>query len=197
VNPQAPPVAPASDVGSGPARKSGSRALRVTAVAAGIVLLAGAATAGWSWRHPAAFPEAGGWGVGHRDLPLDLPLYVGVSEAGREASGVVSIHSARANVVSDSAGARIRFFVCTLEENAEVGSIGAYRGSEIYDDCSSLVPAEGATMELNADPKQQLVMAVALTNTGRVHVEGVDLDYSHGWQRGTQRIGGDVDVRHR
>jgi hypothetical protein len=59
------------------------------------------------------------------------------------------------------------------------------------------VPVEGATLELNADPYQQLVMAVMLTKAGRVHVEGVDLDYSHGWQRGTQRIGGDFDVRHR
>jgi hypothetical protein len=52
-------------------------------------------------------------------------------------------------------------------------------------------------LELNADPYQQLVMAVMLTKAGRDHVEGVDLDYSHGWQRGTQRIGGDFDVRHR
>lgn len=162
-----------------------------------MVLLAGLAAAGWWWRHPAAFTEAGGWGVGNKDFPLGVPLYVGMSYEERGASGAATIHAVRTHVVSDSAGARIEFFVCTIDKSAGVGAIGTYRGSTIHHDCSSLLPAEGATLRLNADPRQQLVMAVSLTHAGRVQIQGVDLDYNYGWQHGTQRIGGDVDVRHR
>ena len=192
MSPDSTPVTPAPVVGTGPARKVPRRTLWVTSVAAGTVLVAGLAAAGWSWRHPAAFTEAGGWGVGHKDLPLGVPLYLGMSNEDRGTSGVVSIHAARPHVVSDSASARIEFFVCTIDESAGVGAIGTSLGSDIHDYCSALVPAEGATLELNADPPQQLVMAVSLTNAGRVQVQGIDLDYSDGWQRGTQRIGGDV-----
>ena len=37
-------------------------------------------------------------------------------------------------------------------------------------------------------------MAVSLSHAGRVKVEGLDLDYSLGWQHGTQRTGGEVDL---
>ncbi len=164
--------------------------------AAAVLLLAGLVTLGWFWRHPTAFPESGGFGIGHDDLPLNTPMYFGMSYQAPGASGEITIHSARANVVRDSAESRIELFVCTIEASADVGGIGAVYEAEAKRSCSSLVPAEGATLELNADLLQQLVIAVSLTEPGQVEVQGIDLNYSHGWQRGTQRMGGDVDVRH-
>jgi hypothetical protein len=159
-----------------------------------LALVAGLAVLGWTWRHPTAFPEAGGWGVGSHQRPVGAPFYVGMTSENHDARGTVTIHSARAHVVRDSAAAEIEFFVCTVDPSSGVGSIGAVPQSEIHHECSALVPAEGAKMRLNATPRQQVVMAVSLSHAGRVKVEGLDLDYSHGWQHGTQRTGGEVDL---
>ena len=67
----------------------------------------------------------------------------------------------------------------------------------MHEYCDALVPADGATLRLDADPMQQVVMAVTLRQPGRVRVDGMDLEYTLGWQAGTQRIGGEVVVGHR
>ena len=166
---------------------------------AGVVLLvvAGLAVVGWVWRHPTAFREAGGWGLSHRSWPVDTPLYIGMTYETPDAEGRVTIHAARAKEVRDSANSVIDFFVCTVDATSGVGAIGAVPESDIHDECSSLVPAEGASMELNAKPRQQVVMAVSLARPGRIQVRGVELTYSHGWRRGTQLVGGEIDLRTR
>ncbi|MFC4784746.1 hypothetical protein ACT8ZV_09740 [Nocardioides sp. MAHUQ-72] len=166
------------------------------AVTASSLLLAGLAI-GWIYRQPHAFAAAGGWGYRTDNFPLRTPLYVGMSIEQRDAHGTVSIDAVRPHVLSDSSDAAISFYVCTVDETSGVGSIGAVRRGAVRDECSSLVPAEGASLDLNAEPRQQLVMAVSLGHAGRVHVAGVDVEYGQGWRRGTQRVGGDVVVRHR
>jgi hypothetical protein len=50
-------------------------------------------------------------------------------------------------------------------------------------------------MRLNAEPPQQLVVEVRLAPSGQVSIQGLEVTYSHGWQRGTQVIGGDVEIK--
>lgn len=99
--------------------------------------------------------------------------------------------------MGNSSGAMIDFFVCTVDQSAGIGSIGSVLGDEIQNECLTLVPAEGARLELHATPRQQVVMAVTNAHPGRVRIVGMDLSYTHGWQRGTQRTGGTLVLRSR
>jgi hypothetical protein len=162
-----------------------------------IAAVSGLVALGLHLRQPTAFNEAGGWATGVENRDLNDPLYVGMSYAQDEAEGIITIRSARANVVQDSADADIEFYVCSIAPLAGVGAIGASNEKDMHDFCDSLVPADGATLRLNALPMQQVVMAVTLRHPGLVRVDGLDLDYTLGWQAGTQRIGGEVLVGHR
>lgn len=141
------------------------------------------------WRHPTVYPGTGGWGMSSRNFPVGVPLYVGMTYEGRDQHGTLTIRGTRAHVVANSSDATIDFFVCTVNRSV-VGAIGSVDEAGIHEQCLTLVPAEGARLELNADPRQQVVMAVTNAHAGRVRIVGMDLSYSHGWQRGTQRTGG-------
>jgi hypothetical protein len=159
-----------------------------------LATLLGLSTLGWFWRHPTAFHGYGGWTVGHESWPVGDPLFVGITYPERGAGGSVTIRAASAHLAGDSTGVEIEFFVCTINEAAGVGAVGAAGLDAISRTCSSLRPVSGAEMTLAETAADQLVMAVTLTEPGRVVIRGVDLSYSHGWQRGTQRVGGDVKI---
>jgi len=150
---------------------------------------------GWTWRHPAVFHDAGGWGVGSKTWDVNAPFYVGMSYEKPDAEGTITIHSVHAVDLSAADDAVVEFFVCTVDPKGGSSAIGSASEASIRGECSSLVPAAGATLELNAHPRQQLLVAVTLPHPGRVKLAGLDVSYSHGWQRGTQRIGGDVELR--
>lgn len=162
-----------------------------------LVILASLVTVGWVSRHPGAFREGGGWGVGHERWPASTAMYVGFSYEHKHARGAVTIHSVEANVVADSSNATVDFFVCTIDPAADVGAIGSANERSIRQQCSALVPAEGATMQLNAEPRQQLVIAVSPSHAGQVEIHGADVTHSHGWRRGTEFIGGEIQLRSR
>jgi len=162
-----------------------------------IAALSGLAALGLHLRQPTAFHNAGGGVIGVENRGLDDPLYVGMSYEQDDAEGTITIQSARANVVQDSADADVTFYVCSIAPLAGVGAIGSSNEEDMHELCSSLVPAEGATLRLHAIPMQQVVMAITLRRPGLVRVDGMDLDYTLGWQAGTQRIGGEVVVGHR
>lgn len=160
------------------------------AAAAGLVVLA------WTWRHPTAFREAGGWGVRTSGpLPVGDVLYVGMTSPADGATGQVTLHGGHANVDRGADIADAELLLCTIAPDAEVGSVGAYRGDLIHDDCSDLVPIDGRSLDLTGPgPRQQVVLALALSGPGTVHISGITLDYAYGWQRGSQRTGGAVDA---
>ena len=162
-----------------------------------IAAVTGLTALGLHLRHPPAFDEVGGWAAGVENRDLGDPLYVGMSYPHDDAEGTITIRSARANVVRDSADAEIAFYVCTIAPLTGVGAIGSGSEKDIQEYCDSLVPAVGATLRLDAQPMQQVVMAVTLRQPGRVRVDGMDLGYTLGWRAGTQRIGGEVRVGHR
>ena len=169
---------------------------RLATVAVVLILIAGIAWLGWTWRHPDVFPEAGGWGVRNKHFPIGEPLYVGMSYEDETATGTITVESARARVVTNTADAKIEFFVCVVDPASGVGSVGAVRQDDFEDECPSATPVEGAALELklNATPREEVVIAVTLSHAGQIQIEGFDLTYSRGWQHGTQHIGGEVDL---
>ncbi|MFC6286186.1 hypothetical protein ACFP3Q_07020 [Nocardioides sp. GCM10027113] len=173
--------------------RSRLRSPGVVAAVVGVLVVAGLARVGWEWRHPEAF--VGYDGVGIEDTwPADEWVHIGVSPRADGARGLVRIHSVRADVLDNTAGAEITFQVCHLAGDAGA-DIGSVREPDLRSMCASLVPAEGATLDLDAEPLQQLVMGIRLDGPGRLAIRDVELGYSHGWQRGSQRIGDGVVLR--
>ena len=168
------------------------RALLVVLVA---VVVAGFALLGWTWRHPHAFADPGAWGTDLGKQQVGDTVYVGMSYPRSRDGGHVTLHGGRVNVGAGADNAEVDLLVCALEADARVGAVGSYVGDSIRDDCSTLVPINGQRLDLQYSPmRQQVVLAVSLTQRGSVEISDVTLDYSHRWQRGSQRTGGRVLV---
>lgn len=169
---------------------------RITLVAAVVAMvLAGSGYLGWTWRHPNAFADPGGWGVGFREADVGETFYVGMSYPRDRDGGHVTLHGGRANVVRGAANADTELLLCTLAAEANVGAIGTYVGDSIHDDCATIEPIAGEELDLHYSPLlQQVVLAVTLNRPGKVKVSSISLDYSDRWQTGTQRTGGEVVV---
>jgi hypothetical protein len=147
-----------------------------------------------AWRHPSAFPEAGGWGVGARHHKINEPVFVGMTYPDQDAEGTVSIDTVKGHGVTDTADAELAYFVCTIDTDAE-GTIGSGSQADVDEFCSTLTPADGASLSLGNHPREQLLLEVTPTSRGVVKIHGLDVTYTLGWQHGTQRIGGEVQVR--
>jgi hypothetical protein len=180
------------------ARTSGWRSLHVhtrRAIVGGLVLTV-LLVAGFvivdRWRHPEAFGPISGFGVGFKDVHPGRTVYVGVMFEDQDATGTAHLHHISANVVSDSADTDIGFVMCTIVPGNS--AFGAARQADLESGCSSLEPVEDADMELNGDPRQQVLMSLTPHRSGKVRVRGVDVSYRDGWQDGTQTTGGDVEV---
>ena len=156
-----------------------------------VLVLAGAVLVGWTWRHPTVLADEQRR-VGASTAPGE-PVYVGLTFPGERDDAVEIDH---AEVDDAPGGIDVAFWVCTIAD-PELGAIGAAHEDDVDETCSTLEPAEGATLSLGTDPRQQLLLAVTPVTRGLVEVEitGVDVTYSHGWQHGTQRLGSEVSVR--
>ena len=164
--------------------------LVVLVVAASI---GGGARVGWIWKHPQAFGDPGGWGMGIGDRRVGATLYAGMSYPRDHGGGRVTLQGGQANIVSGAEKADVELLVCTLDPDAEVGAIGSYLGNGIHEACLSLVPIEGEGLDLHHSPmRQQVVVKVTLTKPGTVTISDITLDYTFGWQRGSQRTGGNI-----
>lgn len=168
------------------------RALLAAVVA---VVLAGFVLLGWTWRHPQAFVDPGGWATGIGKKQVGDTIYVGMSYPRSRDGGHVTLRSGRVNFGAGAENAEVDLLICALDAEARVGAIGSYVGDSIHDDCSTLVPIEGQRLDLQYSPmRQQVVLAVTLTHPGSVKISDVTLGYSHRWRRGLQRTGGGVVV---
>lgn len=148
---------------------------------------------GWTWRHPQAFHDSGGWGVGFDKRHVGDSFYAGMSYPRHGDGGHVTLHGGHVNFTTGADIADVELLVCTIAKDAQVGAIGTYGGDTIHDDCDTLVPIRGQRLDLHDAPlRQQVVLKVTLTRPGTVRIADVTVDYSYGWQRGSQRIGGEV-----
>lgn len=145
------------------------------------------------WRSPDAFDE-GSTGHSRTTLPVGEPIYLGITHERHSAEGSIRIRDVQPDLGENDAEATVEYFLCTVDPSSGVGSIGSVDARLIGDECSELVAAEGQEMELNARPRQQLVLAVTPTKPGTVTVEGTELSYSYGWRRGTQRLGDSLEL---
>ena len=99
----------------------------------------------------------------------------------------VTIVSARPRITEYVDGAVVRVLVC------HDGAVGAVRG-DIERYCSPVEPAFGATMQTGLGAGDALVVHVRSPAPGVVRVEGVEVTYTSGWQRGTQIAGGTFEA---
>jgi len=149
---------------------------------------------GWTWRHPTAFSEPGGFGHAADHYAVGEAFYADLITAPWGASGEVHIDSVEPHVVTNTADAEVDFYVCRLADAAD-GRLGN-GGQDLADEfCGQLLPAEGGVgLQLDRDARQQLLVKVTLREPGTVRVAGADVTYSDGWQHGTQDTGGEVVV---
>lgn len=171
-----------SDTVAAPSR---SRARRLLVAAVALVTLASLLVLLWQWRSPGVF-EPGAITYKDKNWPVGEPIYVGITHEPRDVRGSIEIHGAAPDIVRDSAGVRVDYLLCTINPSGNAGSVGAVTASEITQECSSLTSAQGRAMDLNADPRQQVVMSVTPTKPGTVEIEGTELSFSFGWRRGSQ-----------
>ena len=185
--PEAPPVAPA--------RLSVRRRALIVLVVA--IIVAGGARA-WHYRtHPEVFPGDGN-GIGATLEGQNKTLYVGVTTPSLDTEAMVTITSATPRVLQNTAGATFEFYVCTLNSGAHPDALGAAYEETLAEVCPSKVPVvEGTELHVGIGHAQQLVMAVTVHQAGALRTNGVDLEYSHGWQHGTQAIGEHVKITSR
>ena len=73
-------------------------------------LVASLAVVAWQWRHPHAFDDAGGWGIGGHDI-VGQHMYVGISYDRKGEHEIATIHHVSADLAVNSSAARIKFFV--------------------------------------------------------------------------------------
>lgn len=169
-------------------------ARRVGAIVAALALLAGLAGLGWTWRHPHAFEEAGGWGMGGEHKQVGEKLYVGMSYPVRGHDGkTVELIEGHANIGRGEDVADADLVVCTLDPREEVGAIGSFVGKDVDRFCSDVAPIDHTRIDLTYAPmKQQVLLVLSLTSPGTVQVRDVELSYQDGWRRGSQHIGGEI-----
>ena len=158
---------------------------RWTAPALVVVVVLTVAALGWTWRHPRAFGEGGGWSLEYKQLAEGTPFYVGVTFPQGGTTDSVTIHDVRANLTDQSGRLDVAALVCSLRP-AENSAVGAGNEATARKTCTSLVPAEGATLRLGRErsQQQQLVLAVTARGPANVVIDGIDVTYSSGWQRG-------------
>ncbi len=156
-----------------------------------VVVVVVVAALGWWWRsHPDLFPEAASSvSMSVPDWPVGQPIYVGMTNEPTSTDGVITLRAAEPAVVEDGAETQIDFLLCVIDPSSGVGGIGSVGADGIANECSTLTPVEGRILELNADPGQQVVMAVTPTTAGVVAIAGMKLSYSHGRQHGSQVVG--------
>ena len=163
------------------------RTALVATVFSGVVFL------GWTWRHPQAFADPGGWGFNAPNKQVGDTLYVGMSYPWGRDGGHVVLHGGHVNIDSGADNADVKLLLCTIDPDAGDGAIGSYDGPGIESGCSALVPIQDQRMDMQYAPmRQQVVLEVTLTHRGTVSISDVTLDYSYGWRSGGQRTGGQV-----
>lgn len=173
---------------------------RWASILAVTVVVAGVGWFGWWLRHPAPL-DWGGYGIGPDDIEVGEQVWTSLSERALrpERRRVLTIEDVEP-VVTRGDDVRVDYFVCTLDlgalDDAGVGGFG-YGMPERWAErvCTDLRPAAGTTMDLVAEPAQQLLVRVTPTGPGRTVITGHDLTFREGWQTGRERVSPEIRLR--
>ena len=140
-----------------------------------IALVLGAAL--WWWSHPRAFEEGG---IGIMPGEPGRSVFVGMSRAPADAR--VSLIDVRPRIVADDTSAQVTVHVCRIADR-DLGGVGnAY--DRVDDICASLREPTGPL-----EPLDQLIVEIVARDEGVLVMDGVDVVYRAGAQRGTQSTG--------
>lgn len=183
-----------------PAGQPVSGRRRWASIAALVTVVAATAWLGWWLRHPAPL-DWGGYGIGKDDTEVGDPIWTSLSErASRPDQRRVLTIDAVEPVILRDGGVQVDYFVCTLDlsvtDEEGVGGFG-YGLSDRWAQrvCADLRPAEGTTMDLVAEPAQQLLVRVTPTGGGRTVITGHDLTFREGWQTGSETVAPEIRLR--
>lgn len=191
------PADPADPAPTPPPHRRAARTL-VILTAAGLAV---AATA-WAWHwhtHPTALERGGaGWVTTLDKTPSSL--YTGLTFPRRDPGATIEIETVTPRIIENSTGATFDYYLCSLDtESVGFDALGTVdrRGFEKF--CPDAVPVEPLTNTLHTgtDPAQQLVVAITTGQRGVIRLDGFDVTYTHGWQRGTQTVGDSIKIRAR
>jgi hypothetical protein len=163
--------------------------IAVTALA----VLAAAVGTAWWWRHPSKTFE-GGITVG-MNAAIGERVWNSLDVGPVDEPGSITIRRVRPDIGEDDGRVRVDYAICQLDPEAvkpPLEGVGYGSGDDdMARDCTTLKPAEGATMRLGVEPGDELVVGVTPTALGRTVLRDHRIDFSQGWQRGRDTI----DVR--
>lgn len=166
-------------------------------VIACLLLVAAVAVLGWRWRHPTFFfPAGSNSSIEGVTTQPGVVNWIGMTYPNISRTPVIlHIDDVEPRVASDTAGARISFFICTNIQppGPDELALGTARG-DVSKYCSHLVPASNVDMPTGRGHYQNIVMRVVATQPGKLRVNGIDVSYRDGWQHGTQWTGFGVTV---
>ncbi|PYF98358.1 hypothetical protein SAMN05216184_11110 [Georgenia satyanarayanai] len=155
--------------------RSGRARRRLLVVLPVVALVLGAAL--WWWSHPRAF-----LGPGNSMSMLGEPgrsVFMGLDHAPQDSR--VDLVDVRPRVVSDDTSAQVTVHVCRIADpHLAVGN--AY--DHVDDICASLREPTGPL-----EPLDQIVVEVVPQREGEIVIDGLDVFYRTGAQRGTQWSG--------
>lgn len=161
------------------------KSTRVAWFGLGVVLAAAAlAIATWWWRHPTLFLPTGGT-IGSERVPIGRPIHVGVVGLRAGDSATVTIDQVVAQVSQNSADASISFSVCSDPDGVPIG----IANGRLDRWCGQIDPVEKAELTTGEGHFDQVVITIVPARAGAVEIDGVELTYSYGWQRGSQLTG--------
>jgi hypothetical protein len=157
----------------------------------GVLLFLAAGAALISWRSPGVFYEVNKTGVDLSGrLAAGQSMSYGMSYVRSTSRAGVTVDKVMPNVVENSARATVTVQVCTPD--LRTGSRAIVNTPNARQECSRLVPAQGAVMHVSGRAPDQLLVTVSGMVPGVVRIEGLHVSYTHGWHRGTQDVGADV-----
>ncbi len=163
----------------------------------GLVTLVAVVTAGvgfgWWVRHPEEL-RWGGYGFATQRA-VDEPLWASVSDPAPrpEDRRVLTLDAIEPTGLEGRAD--VDYFVCRLRPVGDPVMTGS--DDDVQQTCRELVPALGATLDLEEDPRQQLMVRVTPTRPGVVRIRAHRVTYGDGWQTGTDTVGPRLRIRAR
>jgi hypothetical protein len=139
-----------------------------------------------SWRSVARQCYSNCWPIGVHDSPgttASVGMAFGSFVDGPRS---VRLNSARPRTGSLPAGVRVDVRVCRIR--AADDPVVSDRGW-LAARCVRVQRVEGAVLDVAHETVDQLVLVVRSTAPHRITVEGLDVSYTAGWQRGHQVVG--------
>jgi hypothetical protein len=145
---------------------------------------------GWWLTHPGQLPAVDN-SLGSIHTPVDWPTLVGMHSWPDDS---VRLVSARPRVRENSANADISVLLCYPTASQIYHATGNLDGL-----CKPAVPVEGQTMQATPNAKTwarapNLIVLVKPRQAGTVRVDGVEVTYRAGLQRGTQSTGRNLEI---